>query len=121
MSKNTDISIALLGNPNSGKSTLFNSLTGLSQKTGNRKLVVDVKRKNGQIRISVEDNGIGREASAGIVKVSTGKGIGFTKERLDLIAEKYGTQYQFNIYDLNNTTEKAEEKGTKVEICFVED
>ena len=35
MSKNTDISIALLGNPNSGKSTLFNSLTGLSQKTGN--------------------------------------------------------------------------------------
>ena len=35
MSKNPDISIALLGNPNSGKSTLFNSLTGLSQKTGN--------------------------------------------------------------------------------------
>lgn len=29
------ISIALLGNPNSGKSTLFNSLTGLNQKTGN--------------------------------------------------------------------------------------
>lgn len=27
--------IALIGNPNSGKSTVFNSLTGLSQKTGN--------------------------------------------------------------------------------------
>jgi ferrous iron transport protein B len=29
------ISVALLGNPNSGKTTLFNALTGLNQKTGN--------------------------------------------------------------------------------------
>ncbi len=36
MSNNTTHkNIALIGNPNSGKSTLFNSLTGLSQKTGN--------------------------------------------------------------------------------------
>lgn len=34
-SKTSHISIALIGNPNSGKSTLFNSLTGLHQKTGN--------------------------------------------------------------------------------------
>ena len=33
--KGSHISIALFGNPNSGKSTLFNSLTGLHQKTGN--------------------------------------------------------------------------------------
>ena len=33
--QNPHISVALIGNPNSGKSTLFNSLTGLSQKTGN--------------------------------------------------------------------------------------
>ncbi len=33
--KLSQISVALIGNPNSGKSTLFNSLTGLHQKTGN--------------------------------------------------------------------------------------
>ncbi|MES2761034.1 MAG: ferrous iron transport protein B [Bacteroidota bacterium] len=35
MSTSAHTSIALIGNPNSGKSTLFNSLTGLNQKTGN--------------------------------------------------------------------------------------
>jgi ferrous iron transport protein B len=34
-SKSKSISVALIGNPNSGKTTLFNSLTGLNQKTGN--------------------------------------------------------------------------------------
>ncbi len=32
---NKDLNVVLLGNPNAGKSTLFNALTGLNQRTGN--------------------------------------------------------------------------------------
>jgi ferrous iron transport protein B len=45
------ISIALVGNPNSGKSSLFNSLTGLNQKVGNFPGVT-VDKKTGYSRIS---------------------------------------------------------------------
>ncbi|HTA26680.1 MAG TPA: ferrous iron transport protein B, partial [Bacteroidia bacterium] len=39
-----DIKVALMGNPNSGKSTLFNALTGMSQQTGNYPGVTVEKR-----------------------------------------------------------------------------
>jgi len=43
------ISIALAGNPNSGKTTIFNNLTGTRQKVGNWP-VVTVEKKEGKIR-----------------------------------------------------------------------
>jgi ferrous iron transport protein B len=44
------IKIALIGNPNSGKSTVFNQLTGLRQKTGNFPgITVDIKEGNMQL------------------------------------------------------------------------
>ncbi len=45
------LKIALVGNPNSGKTTLFNALTGLSQKTGNFPGVT-VDKKSGFIKLN---------------------------------------------------------------------
>ncbi len=47
-------SIALVGNPNAGKTTLFNLLTGARQRTGNWPGVT-VERKEGQCRLLNED------------------------------------------------------------------
>ncbi|MGZ7259690.1 FeoB small GTPase domain-containing protein, partial [Streptococcus pyogenes] len=43
------IEIALIGNPNSGKTTLFNLLTGTNQRVGNWPGVT-VERKSGKVR-----------------------------------------------------------------------
>ncbi len=51
------INIALVGNPNSGKSSLFNTLTGLNQKVGNFPGVT-VDKKAGHCRISDELNAL---------------------------------------------------------------
>ncbi|MBP7809258.1 MAG: ferrous iron transport protein B [Bacteroidia bacterium] len=58
--KNKSISVALLGNPNSGKTTLFNALTGLNQKTGNYPGVtvdkhVGTTKTNAGIKLSITD------------------------------------------------------------------
>ena len=49
----TDITIALAGNPNAGKTTIFNALTGLRQHTGNWPGKT-VEKKEGEI----EHNGL---------------------------------------------------------------
>lgn len=48
--------VALVGNPNSGKSTLFNLLTGLNQRTGNFPGVT-VDKKSGKSKIQDPDTG----------------------------------------------------------------
>ena len=52
---NGDLKVALVGNPNSGKSTLFNVLTGLNQKIGNFPGVT-VEKKIGFVKLSDHRN-----------------------------------------------------------------
>ena len=56
MSKN-DIKVALIGNPNTGKTSLFNQLTGLNQKVGNYPGVT-VDKKQGVSKLSSTQNAL---------------------------------------------------------------
>lgn len=53
MKKNKVVKLALVGNPNTGKTSLFNQLTGLNQKVGNYPGIT-VDKKHGKCKISEE-------------------------------------------------------------------
>lgn len=53
----TDIKVALIGNPNTGKTSLFNQLTGLNQKVGNYPGVT-VDKKQGVSKLSSSQHAI---------------------------------------------------------------
>jgi hypothetical protein len=94
-------------------------LHGLLPKQANRRLDITIGKKDNRICISVEDNGIGREASKDKTKSGNGKGLELTRERLTLMAGKYKTYYRMDIEDLTNP--EGRPSGTRVTICFEEE
>jgi hypothetical protein len=106
---------------------------GLQNKQENRKLKIEVVKRGGGegrdkgggrgkgkgrggdngIVISIEDNGIGREAAAAISKTKNGKGSKLIQERLEILQEKQGEKYSLKTIDL--------EQGTRVEIFIPEE
>ena len=98
-------------------------LHGLQSKPENRKLKIEVVRnshlssfigkESSGITISIEDNGIGREAAATISKTKNGKGSKLIQERLEILQQKQGEKYNLETIDL--------EEGTRVEIFIPEE
>src|SRR5689334_3767238 len=56
------LTVALAGNPNSGKTTIFNALTGLRQKVANYPGVT-VEKKTGRCRLPTTDTSSARWAT----------------------------------------------------------
>ena len=62
---NPGLHIALVGNPNSGKSSLFNALTGMHQKVGNFPGVT-VDKKTGQVEMAGQTTNYRFKNSSGL-------------------------------------------------------
>jgi hypothetical protein len=102
---------------------------GLQNKPDNRQLKIEVRKAAGEsvqnrlahnnnsgIIISIEDNGVGRQAAKELSKQKNGKSSKLLKERLDILHQKQGEKYQLNIIDLN-----GDQSGTRVEIMVPEE
>ncbi|HYQ57348.1 MAG TPA: histidine kinase [Draconibacterium sp.] len=91
---------------------------GLQSKTGNRQLKVEVSKEAGKktgshIKITIEDNGIGRNAAKEIAKHKNGKGTKLMKERLNALQKKQNEKYELKTIDFA--------EGTRVEIIIPEE
>ncbi|MFW5756430.1 MAG: histidine kinase [Tangfeifania sp.] len=89
---------------------------GLQNKPDNRQLKIEVARQNSSVKITMQDNGIGRQAAKELSKQKNGKSSKLLKERLDILQQKQGEKYELNIIDLNGNT-----SGTRVEILVPEE
>lgn len=95
-----------------------NALThGLQHKTGDKKLAVQITKIRNAIQIAIEDNGIGMKASKQLKTNSNGVGLRMNEERIQMMKEKYGGNYSFQLTDL---TEQGGD-GTRVEIVIPEE
>ena len=90
---------------------------GLQSKLDNRQISIKIQQVESGIKISIEDNGIGREAAKEIAKTKNGKGTKLIQERLNILQEKQGEKYKLKIIDLNEN----DETGTLVEIIIPEE
>ncbi|MDD3627542.1 MAG: histidine kinase [bacterium] len=100
----------------SGESTL----TGTDDKDISETTSTVIHRKENEIQgilISIEDNGIGREAAKNLGGAKNGKGSKLLKERLEILSQKQKENYHLEIIDLKDNGAT----GTRVEIFIPEE
>ena len=136
------LNIALVGNPNSGKTSLFNSLTGLNQKVGNFPgVTVDKKTGDCKISESIDANIIDLPGTYSLYpkradewvayKVLMGEDADVKPDMIVLIADasnlKRNLLFCSQIIDLKlpiiiafSMMDLAKEKGTQIDIAGME-
>ena len=92
---------------------------GLRHKKGQGSLKVTVEKKDKQKEITIEDNGIGREASREHAGESTGLGLLLMEQFYELYKEYYKIRISHEITDLHDAT-TGEPAGTRVVIHIPE-
>ena len=85
---------------------------GLKHKKSNRKLWIKITSENKNVRIVVEDNGVGREKAIQSEQFSTGKGLKIMNTIYDLYFKLYKIRIVQNIDDLYDANGNS--SGTRV-------
>jgi hypothetical protein len=89
---------------------------GLSHKKKDCRLMLHVENDSKHIRVSVEDNGIGRERSQNIIRHRPGKGMKFIEELLQSYNRMVAVPLRLEILDLES--DRGEPSGTRV-VLFI--
>ncbi|MEX2369798.1 MAG: histidine kinase [Bacteroidales bacterium] len=89
---------------------------GLMHKKGDGRLSVLVEQTDTHVRVVVEDNGIGRDASARIQRQKIGVGNEILKDYMEIYNRSNKTKFKFTIEDLTDVDGSA--AGTKVELMI---
>jgi sensor histidine kinase YesM len=86
---------------------------GIMPRSEGGKLIIKAEKVNVYLKLTIEDNGIGRSKAAGL-STSTGKGIRLTREFYNILNQINKRPISHLITDLYN--DEGESAGTRVEV-----